>query len=1351
MIEQGNMSNIFLDPIWCSEHIEKICNKANHRYKPELNIEISINEIFDGISRSEQFYEEIRENYGKLDRSIKDSLEKIKDFDEFKDFKRISDDLLKKLKKIKCFSIEKIPWHEIANQSQKLIDILYELSDESQKWAYVINSGTKDQDMLIFFKSYAESTEGLLSNNPFLFLVGEAGIGKTHLLCKIVSDRLNANSIAPSVLVFGEELDRDKEIMPQVIHRLHLGESIKNNRQFLEQLNEAGKKANCRSLFILDAANEILNLRDSRQLMQKLMQKLYEEVRDYPYIALVISVRKGFKDLFINEAIKKNFQIISHPGLRYKEKEAVDLFFREYNVPLLEIPLLRPEFSNPLFLLLFCIAFKNTSRTQRKKDIFRGHEGATHIFEKFVKRVSRKIIKKHGLPKGRTDNKLIIWDTVIKKMAEHMVEKRTDRLPEQEVIDIIHEAHPKVKAVKFLKDLESNMLVAKVPKDDIASGQQPNCDYRFPFQKFSDHLRARYILKKYRHQKETSKKTPKQFFAKNTRLGKHLLNSDDRGLIEALMIQCPEWIKNTELVEAAPYLVDEYSDFDIDFVFESFIDSLVWRKPKAFSPKTIKLIDEPPRKYYSYDEALDELLDVFITVTGCPNHPLNADFLHRRLEKLSMPERDSRWSIFLYNQAYVNAAAERLLEWAWSEPSQEHLPQESLLLLSKTLVWFLTTPNRIVRDKATKGLVRILTNHLDICHKLLEIFKDVNDMYVLERLYAVMYGCVMRNFTDKSGIKKIALWIYDKQFSKSQPLPHLLLRDYARGVIEVALNRGILSKIGIDEQKINPPYKSEWITQPYTKEELKQKYYPEEESDGNRGMGRIWHSVIDGGDFDRYIIGTNSSCDWSRKQFGQEVIDKSVLLNDFINSLTPKQKALWAECHADTDEKGEDNLEEIPEIPIAEVKIRKIMKVRKAVENFKKSLDKEKPQLFEKDIYPYLDNYLNIREDCVERFDLSIAQCWILNRVYELGWNPEIHGEFDYSNSSQGRDSHKPERIGKKYQWLAYYEFFARVSDNFEFVGEGDSNTKQKYKGPWNPYRRDIDPSFNLRPEMEESGVIFEKWENEHLTYNAWNKNIWDWVKSSKSMPKPEKIILIKDDTETEWLLLNGYIRWAEDVPPEEDKDKSPRCNMSYILEGFIVHNNDYQAAIRWTKNQLSTRRGMPENDFSEVFLGEYPNSEAYTDIQPDTGNWNNKENPASLRLTDATYINDVELDCSLPNRFTIKMPSEFLVNGMNLKQLYVDGKFYDEKKTLIASPISIWKDSKLSGVLIRKNSLLEFMQRTNNKIFWICSARKYIIDLMSTTRGKEEWLEMRGTYYLNKNGDISGKLKRYTNSRVKE
>ncbi|MEO3920396.1 hypothetical protein, partial [Raoultella ornithinolytica] len=56
------------------------------------------------------------------------------------------------------------------------------------------------------------------------------------------------------------------------------------------------------------------------------------------------------------------------------------------------------------------------------------------------------------------------------------------------------------------------------------------------------------------------------------------------------------------------------------------------------------------------------------------------------------------------------------------------------------------------------------------------------------------------------------------------------------------------------------------------------------------------------------------------------------------------------------------------------------------------------------------------------------------------------------------------ERIGKKYQWIAYYEYMARLADNFtRFEGYGDERKENPYQGPWEPYVRDIDPTILLK------------------------------------------------------------------------------------------------------------------------------------------------------------------------------------------------------------------------------------------------------------------------------------------------
>jgi hypothetical protein len=55
-----------------------------------------------------------------------------------------------------------------------------------------------------------------------------------------------------------------------------------------------------------------------------------------------------------------------------------------------------------------------------------------------------------------------------------------------------------------------------------------------------------------------------------------------------------------------------------------------------------------------------------------------------------------------------------------------------------------TTSHRFARDRASKAAIRLLINHAHVLVDILTLFENVDDLYVLERLYRVAYGCAMR-------------------------------------------------------------------------------------------------------------------------------------------------------------------------------------------------------------------------------------------------------------------------------------------------------------------------------------------------------------------------------------------------------------------------------------------------------------------------------------------------------------------------------------------------------------------------------------------------------------------------------
>lgn len=1338
------------------EHLKQITKKAGPRYTAKLNVELPISEIFDGISRTEAFYKDIRIHYGKLLRSFKSLKAQYEDKniqDKYNIAKEELRLLLEILQTIKEYDTIIIQWEKINKDTETIQESLWKLleqlreaknkfieekqsTNKVQNDYYRYTSTPFDSDIsniyktieiIRYFDDLSSSPKAKLSNKPFLLITGEAGIGKTHLLCDITEHRIQEEESKLAFLMFGEDFRESEDIWVQIFKQLKSPDFDKET--FLSMVDEHSQIKKCRALIMIDALNE-----SRGDFWKQHIPTLVEDIKKYPNIALLLSIRSGFENHVLPTEQQQNFIHEEHYGFELREWEAIQKFFNEFSLPLLEIPPLMPEFQNPLFLLLFCKAFTQRTR-QPERQIFRGHEGSTYIFENFVDSVSKNIETDYGIDHGPNKN---IWDTIIEKIAKEMVEQNTDRISKEKCIEIIQNAHPTIDASALMTTLEQNMLITKVPRY-----LEDSYDIRFPFQKFSDHLIGRYIFKKYEYIVGRGNKniqTAKKFFSKKKKLGKFLSYSGNIGIIEALSIQCPEWLKGIEFVEVAPYLLKtSYPDAKT-----AFIKSIIWRKPTAFSEDKKNVFNIMNRyiitKYHS-----DQLLDAFLSIASVPEHPFNANFLHKHLSKFSMPERDARWSVFLHKEYGNRGSVDRLLHWAWSDANKAHLSDESVFLTSVTLSWFLTTSNRFVRDKATKGLVCLLQNRLYLLLKLLKLFHNIDEPYIYERLYAVTYGCVLRNHDDINNIEILSKWVYENIFKDNMPPKHILLRDYARGIIEIAIQRGI--KLKINEENINPPYNSKWPKYIPSEEKLKKKYDSKE-----KGLSDIWFSIMSGGDFSRYVLGTNYiSNEWSNQRIGQKVVTKQELLEKFKSGLTSKQKEAWDKTYPPIKKQNAQDiimskfLENLSDEELEELKRQLEKKAKKkeknTVKKFKETLSKRKLNHFEKKLEPFINSNGEIKKERAESFDLNIAQRWIFHRVIKLGYNPKLHGQFDSNIRDNGRSEHKAERIGKKYQWIAYYEFMALLSDNFEFKGNSWNKSVEKYKGPWNPYLRDIDPSFIIQNDNHiRESITFSKWKQ--INYNTLNDNlsgnIANWIEANEDLPKPENIIQITDDKEKEWLMLSGFVKWQEQTPPEYEKYDIPVNELQYSIKSYIIKKNAIQQFLDWAKSQdLMRMQRLGSYKFYEAFLGEYPNSMAFEDLRNDYNIWINPEtdsenSPISIAITDDSYLNEFTLDCSHEGSITIQIPSKLLIDTMNLNHRDLDGRFFDKDNNLIALPTEIYEDTMPSALLINKSHLIKFLDQNEYGILWLLSGEKLSIGGHLSGNRRIGRLEISGIYTLN-------------------
>ena len=300
-----------------------------------------------------------------------------------------------------------------------------------------------------------------------------------------------------------------------------------------------------------------------------------------------------------------------------------------------------------------------------------------------------------------------------------------------------------------------------------------------------------------------------------------------------------------------------------------------------------------------------------LTVSTVPGHPLNAEFLDRMLREMSMADRDVKWSIYIHNAYGTKGPIDRLIDWAWRIAPEDKLEPSVIDLATTTLAWMLTTSNRFLRDRATKALVSLLTDRFDFTANLITKFSEVDDPYVTERVYAVAYGVAMRSH-DVDQVCGLAQLVYERVFASSSPPAHILLRDYARGVVERAVHLG--ADLGVDESQARPPYNSVW---PKIPNETTVKAFGRRSKDMDPtadslewSRTRIYDSVMSD-DFGHYVLRSEASSNWLRLRLDEDVWEPPTKrFRSLVADLSGQERAAVEGFEASQRHSSSSNLED---------------------------------------------------------------------------------------------------------------------------------------------------------------------------------------------------------------------------------------------------------------------------------------------------------------------------------------------------------------------------------------------------------------------------------------------------------
>src|SRR5437016_10242615 len=639
-----------------------------------------------------------------------------------------------------------------------------------------------------------------------------------------------------------------------------------------------------------------------------------------------------------------------------------------------------------------------------------------------------------------------------------------------------------------------------------------------------------------------------------------------------------------------------------------------------------------------------------------------------------MPERDAWWSVYLHQAWGSHSAIDRLVDWASSLTPNTSLDDETVDLCAISLSWMLTTSNRFLRDRATEALVSLLTGRLAAVLRLVERFADVDDPYVAERVYAVAYGVAMRCH-DPVAVGALAACVYARVFAAGSPPPHILLRDYARGVVERAFHLG--SGIDVVAERIRPPYRSQWPTIP-TQDDMTP-LLPDW-SRGSHDSGelrwarnRIGSSVMDD-DFARYVIGTNSSLtsrDWLSLRLDEPLWKPPVRPEDQLRSLvaefSEEERKAWEQfegadrVHAEASRAFVENwfaqrekegtsggldLSDLDALTLGLEKARP-PEVAALEERRKEALASLEAVLTEEHVRRLTD-ILTSKEDDRDarrppRFDLGQIQRYILWRVFNLGWTTQRFGYFDrFYTGYHGREASKAERIGKKYQWIAYHEIMALVADHFQYRERfrGEDGDKA-YAGPWHDYLRDIDASCTLRAlrgGTSWDGHAAAWWGS--ARYDKWGDpgSPRDWVVNGDDLPKVEELLIVTNPADgSRWLNGQGYFSWNQQPPTDREPIDVERRKLWYICTGYLIRTDDAQPFLKWAEGVDFWGRWMPDAaEVYRMFLGEHawaPASHYFQHQYYGDDGWTqpNHDCPVKIRTVAFEYLREASgFDCSV-------------------------------------------------------------------------------------------------------------------------
>lgn len=772
-----------LDDKWFQRNIDLSLENLGRRYNSLFNVDTDAQRHISLFLREAMGIAEVNAKKNDLISELKDLRWRCGG-----KYKAEINSFIKWAKSLELVDVKTLPlalnWkHRFENDCNdtftKLRKRLYSIQEGLKKYSYEdseykkLRSEEFEVERILSVVSCLEfsKTETTMINCKIAIITGEMGTGKSQLLAT-ASKRMAENG-RPALLLLGQTFISEESIENQIMQNLEGLSSGQSFESLIAVMDEKSELVGQDAIIFIDAINESKN----RDVWKNGINRIIASLEQYSHVKLVISLRTGFEELTLSQSVldKKStgdIAMIRHTGFADESPARIYEFLSNCGIPFSPEYYLHSEMTNPLFLTWFCNTYSGEE------------QGLLTLIDNVLKQADQEGSKGAGMSESVGILKPLIYEMLDVSASGVLTKQALLGLSSWSTYGVSNK-------IGYLNAIErAGVLTSFV--------QEQEENYYIGYNLLEDYLKAARIVDREKKKEKIIEYCERILF-----------DIDDEGNIKnygngsvfAMVASLYAMKHGEELVEVIDKVRD---DWEKDRLIDDYYYSFIWRSSHITYDNFFEFINK-------YPVNCQKVWGVFIENSVKEKSELNALGLTRLLNRYSLSRRDLLWTIVI-NDFDENNRMISLAHYIEAGNSLDGLSDNKAFLLTITFSWMLSSSNRNLRDRVSKAMIAILKEHFSVCKRLLEVFKDVNDPYIIQRLFGVVFGSVMRRTDEqKTVFKELAQWVYKEVFDKELVYPDILLRDYARLIVERFVKEYPDDLNYIITEKIKPPYKSEPI------------------------------------------------------------------------------------------------------------------------------------------------------------------------------------------------------------------------------------------------------------------------------------------------------------------------------------------------------------------------------------------------------------------------------------------------------------------------------------------------------------------------------------------------------------